>query len=412
MFNHILGEDLKVGSVLTWGPGFDYQKQFFQGATDKTSFYPYTLRYDVEVSGFGSHRSGHLVLLRLNDMMYPGGNSSDHWPTLGLNTLKWAQKQGAVCGPAHSGYGITLPDYTELPDYRIPPYNSIGANEYIVDVTHMVEGPDGEPVPAVDFISMGDTNAHAELNMWYHTLNCGFRTRISGETDFPCVTGARVGLWRSYVKLDNDLTYDTWCQGISDGSNYVSDGMSHILNFKVNNVSPGESDSEVYLIKPGRIKVSLDAAAWAGGDLPDIYEDLFIDEKNKENNQWGLKRALTGEDQMITLEIVVNGRPQDKLTFSPNQDMQSIEFDIEIERSSWVAARIFPSSHTNPVFVIIDNKPIRASRRSAEWCRDGVEQCWKSKEQFYDADEMDDAVAAYDHARKIYDQIIAESNVD
>ena len=33
--------------------------------------------------------------------------------------------------------------------------------------------------------------------MWYHTLNGGFRTRVSGETDFPCIYGERVGLGRS-----------------------------------------------------------------------------------------------------------------------------------------------------------------------------------------------------------------------
>jgi len=82
MYRYIQGEDLKVGSVLTWGPGFDYQKQFFTGKTDDVSEYPYILRYDVEVSGFGSHVSGHLVLLRLRDQIYPGGESKEHWPTL------------------------------------------------------------------------------------------------------------------------------------------------------------------------------------------------------------------------------------------------------------------------------------------------------------------------------------------
>jgi hypothetical protein len=42
------------------------------------------LRYDVEVSGFGSQASGHLVLLRLQEGNYSGGPSKDHWPTLGL----------------------------------------------------------------------------------------------------------------------------------------------------------------------------------------------------------------------------------------------------------------------------------------------------------------------------------------
>ena len=57
MIRHCEGEDLKVGCNLTWGPCFDFQKQFFTGQIDKVSQYPYLLRYDIEVSGFGSHKS-------------------------------------------------------------------------------------------------------------------------------------------------------------------------------------------------------------------------------------------------------------------------------------------------------------------------------------------------------------------
>ena len=99
-------------------------------------------------------------------------------------------------------------DTDELPNYVVPPFNGIGANEYIVDVTHEVPGPDGKLVPAGGFHFHGG-HAHVwELNIWYHTLNAGFRTRISGETDFPCIYGERVGLGRSYVKLDGKLDYD------------------------------------------------------------------------------------------------------------------------------------------------------------------------------------------------------------
>ena len=78
MQRHIMGEDLKIGCNLTWGPCFEYQKQFFNGKDDKVSQYPYLLRYDVEVRGFGSHRSGHLCLLRLKEQIYPGGDSKHH----------------------------------------------------------------------------------------------------------------------------------------------------------------------------------------------------------------------------------------------------------------------------------------------------------------------------------------------
>ena len=49
MLRQILGEDLKVGCNLTWGPCFDYQKQIFTAKDDRVSIYPYLLRYDVEV---------------------------------------------------------------------------------------------------------------------------------------------------------------------------------------------------------------------------------------------------------------------------------------------------------------------------------------------------------------------------
>jgi hypothetical protein len=89
--------------------------------------------------------------------------------------------------------------------------------------------------------------------------------------------------------------------------------------------------------------------------------------------------------------------------------MRDVSFDVKIERSSWVAMRILPTAHTNPVFVVVDGKPIRPSRKSAEWCAKGVERCWSQKQRFIDAREMDDAKAAYEHARVAYRKIIEES---
>ncbi len=41
--------------------------------------------------------------------------------------------------------------------------------------------------------------------------------------------------------------------------------------------------------------------------------------------------------------------------------------------------RILPSSHTNPIFAVVDGQPIRASRRSTEWCLAAVNQSWTQK---------------------------------
>jgi hypothetical protein len=407
MMRHCLGEDLKVGANLTWGPCFDYQKQFFTGAIDKVSQYPYLLRYDVEVSGFGSHQSGHLCLLRLRDQMYPGGDSMDHWPTLCLNTLRWAKKQGAVVGPAHSGWGLEM-DSTELPNYTVPPFKGIGANEYIVDVTHEVPGPGGKNIRAVDFISTVDTPYPWELNIWYHTLNVGFRTRISGETDFPCIYGERVGLGRSYVKLDGPLKYDDWCEGIRQGRNYVSDGKSHIIDFRVNDARMGENESELKLAATGKVKVSARIAARLNETPnPDLQKRPF-DQKP----YWDVERARIGSTRTVPVELIVNGYPVAKKTIEADGELRDISFEAPIEKSSWVALRILPSSHTNPIFVLVDDKPIRASRRSAEWCLKGVDQCWSQKERFIKSAEMAGAKSDYEHARLAYRRLIQECAAD
>lgn len=399
MYRQIVGEDLKVGANLTWGPCFDYQKEFFTGAVDPVSRHPYLLRYDVEVSGFGSHQSGHLCLLRLRDQIYPGGESSAHWPTLGLNTLRWAKAQGAVCGPAHSGFGLATRDGA-IPSYEVPAFDGIGANEYIVDVTHEVPGPDGRLVPAVDFMSTVDTPAEWELPIWYHTLNCGFRTRISGETDFPCIYGERVGMGRSYVKLDGRLSYDDWCEGIRAGRAYVSDGNSHLLDFKVGDRGVGEKGSELRLPAPGRVTASATVAALltpsaTTGRLP----------------AWHLEKSRL-DGRAVPVELIVNGQSVARSEIVADGVAREVSFDVDIDRSSWVAIRILHSSHTNPVFVIVGERPIRASRRSAEWCLAAVEQCWTQKRRFYDADEMQDAIDAYAHARRTYRRILAGSHPD
>lgn len=405
MMRHCLGEDLKIGANLTWGPCFDYQKQFFTGSIDQVSRYPYLLRYDVEVSGFGSHQSGHLCLLQLKQQMYPGGDSTHHWPTLGLNTLRWAQKQGAICGPAHSGWGLAAAS-DELPNYQVPKFDGIGACEYIVDVTHEVEGPDGTMIPAVDFLSMVDTPYPWELNIWYHTLNTGYRTRISGETDFPCIYGERVGLGRSYVKVHGKLSYEKWCEGIEKGRTYVSDGMSHLLDFSVEGLEMSKA-SELRLKQPHLIKAKAKVAAL----LPENGRSL----KNLKADQkpyWHLERAREGASRKVKVELMVNGYPAASQMVEADGTMRELVFDIKIEQSSWVALRILPSSHTNPVFVLVDDKPIRASRRSAEWCLKAVKQCWSQKKKFIRPAEMAQAEAAYAHAEKEYQRILSETEVD
>jgi hypothetical protein len=308
-----------------------------------------------------------------------------------------------VCGPAHSGFGLES-GTQQVPNFVVPKFNGIGANEYIVDVTHTLAGPDGKAVPAVDFMSTCDTPYANELNIWYHTLNCGYRTRISGETDFPCISGERVGKGRSYVKLGEKLDFDAWCEGIRQGRCYVSDGTSHLLNFSVNKLGVGEKGSQLDLNQPETVHVSCRTAALLNETAP---TNMRFD------SYWNLEHARIDKTRTVPVEVVVNGRPVAEKIITADGKIQDLAFDVKIDRSSWVAIRILGSSHTNPIFVTVGGKPIRASRRSAQWCLDGVEQCWNSKQQFYaQTGETDTAKAAYDHAREEYKKIISECEVD
>lgn len=429
MMRHILGEDLNVGCVLSWGPCWYAQKQYFEGKTSALSRPNYLMRYDVEVSGFPSSHAGHLCLLRLTEDDYPNAEFIEQWPSWTQPILEWGQKQGAVVGYSHSGWGLQLPDvmpdgarqfvnYNQLPagwngkaadslpDYAMPKFDGIGANEYIVTTAN----------GACDFISAVDTPSIWELNIWYHTLNCGMTSRISGETDFPCIYGDKVGLGRIYVKLDPkvELNYDNWIQGVKDGRSYCGDGLSHILDFRVNNVGVGEPGSggkisRLALDKEGTVKVAFDASAFLASEKPTPETEAIRNRRLDYKPYWHLERSRIGDTRDVPVEVIVNGKPVAKKTITADGKPQSLSFDVPIKQSSWVAVRILPSVHTNPVFVDVGGKPIRASKKSAEWCVKAVETCWNAKTAGIRPPERDAAKVAYDKARAVYEAIVKEA---
>lgn len=403
MMRHILGEDLNVGCVLSWGPCWYHQKQFFDGKVHQLSTPDYLMRYDVEVSGFPSSHCGHLCLLRLTEDDYPGTTKIEEWPSWDLPVLKWGKSQGGVVGFSHSGWGLEVPA-TSLPTYDMPKFDGIGANEYVVDVVHDV----------CDFISAVDTPAIWELNVWYHTLNCGYTCRISGETDFPCIYGDRVGLGRIYVKLDEErLDYDNWVQGLKDGRSYCGDGLSHLFDFRINDLEVGhpgqDGRASVLTVDSGqKLKVQVNAAAL----LDEAPNDAIRNRPLSDKPYWHLERARVGDSNQVRVELIVNGEAVDSKQIVADGKIAELEFDYQPARSSWVALRIFPSCHTNPIFVEVDGKPIRASKRSAQWCIDAVETCWNAKQNQIRESERTDAKAAFDAATKAYQQILSEAYDD
>jgi hypothetical protein len=415
MYRQVEGEALDIGDVLTWAPGFYYQRQFFTGhvadpdraaegmqSSAGRAPDPALLRYDVEVSGFPSSHCGHLVLWRLKDMNYPGAQTIDQWPSWNVPILKWAKAQGAVVGYAHSANGMAV-DSTDIPNYLMPRFDSSGANEYLIDVTH--EG-------LVDFLSGCDGWPFVELNTWYHVLNCGFRTPFAGETDFPCLTDRCVGGGRSYVKLSSwpkgDAGYSAWVLGVKEGRSYVGDGRSHIFNFSIVANDGKHEELELTLQSPGSVHISAQICARLEPNPSDATEKIRNASPYVEP-LWHLERSRVQGGRSVAVELIVNGIPVKKTEIEADGEVRPVEFDYVAYQSSWIALRIYPSSHTNPIFVFVGDKPVRASKPSAEWCRQAVDVLWKVKSPRIRPQEIADAQKAFDHARTVYECIIQES---
>jgi hypothetical protein len=263
-----------------------------------------------------------------------------------------------------------------------------------------------------------DTPRIAEWNCWYHLLNCGFPIKVSGETDFPCMSGTRVGQGRVYVQLGkvDSLDFGAWCRGIAAGRSYVSDGYAHALEFTVDGQAAG---SRVERDNPGVVMVRAKAAFAAqtplgvayGGVVPPAGLRFVGDTVNLHAPDRGdaIAAATAPAGELRLVEVVVNGRSVASRRVPADGVVHELSIEVPIDQSSWVALRQFPQMHTNPVDVIVAGRPIRASHRSALWCIGVIEQLWRARNRVIAPAERDAARAAFDRALEQYRQIAAEA---
>jgi hypothetical protein len=233
----------------------------------------------------------------------------------------------------------------------------------------------------------------------------GFRTRIAGETDFPCIYDGRVGMGRTYSKIDGPMSYLGWLKGLQSGYSYVSDGKAHLMNFRVNGLGAGSGGGEIRSAGPVTATVTLSAAAY----LPEVPNEAIRKLPYDQKPYWDVERARVGDTREVPVEIVVNGQAVARQNLLADGKVHELKFEVAVKESSWIAARTLPAAHTNPVFVLVGGKPVRASRASAEWCLNAVNQCWTQKAPRIAPSELDEARKAYDHARDVYRQLIRES---
>jgi len=187
-----------------------------------------------------------------------------------------------------------------------------------------------------------------------------------------------------------------------------------LVDFEINGLGVGEpGDGGRVSFLAAKAGETLKIRCKVAGLLEEAQSSDKISKRSLDKKPyWSIERARVKGTRQVPVELIVNGQSVDKKLIEADGRLEDVEFEYTPRRSSWIALRIFPAAHTNPIFVELDGKPVRASKRSAQWCLDAVERCWESKEPKIRDTEKTAARAAYDHAKDAYRKILDEAYDD
>jgi len=271
---------------------------------------PYTASSGFE---YRNTTFGHILLLMADELVFKDQVLQvDQWPTF-AEVAKETRRLNGVAFHAHGGYekeiyadcipGAT--DGVELLQFAI--YRGIG------------------------------------LEGWYHILNAGFRFPAVGASDFPYCRA--LGDCRTYARPDGDATMRAWTDAAVAGKSFVTTGP--MVVFTVNGAGPGET---VQLAEgAAEVEVSL----LVRSEVAPVAE-IEIIANGQAVRHFRLDRSRPGF-----------GLPQ-RLRYN---------FKVPVAGSTWFAARAFgeqvarlpdAEAHTNPVYVLRGEEPIR-NPASVEW---------------------------------------------
>lgn len=258
-------------------------------------------------------------------------------------------------------------------NYLIPDYSSYSntaaaspypTNAAIADLTHAQGGLvgyvhpwDWDPDPAkepkltnelpvdvalgkVDYYEVvGFSDPHATAHVWYRLLNCGFRVSAGAGTDamanFASLRGP-LGTNRVYVNIQEPLETERWMEALRQGKTFATNGP--LVGFSVNGQSAGSE-----------LKLS------AG------------------SNQLQVKASLRSIVPLDHLEIVMNGEVIREIELAGAKTSADFAGTISVQKSGWLVLRawaknstypvldLYPYASTSPVYVTVDNAPVRSA---------------------------------------------------
>jgi hypothetical protein len=326
--------------------------------------------WDATYSNF-DHQAlgGHLVILGLKE-------GRQIWAESPYKVLEWAKEQNAVKGFCHLEY-LNDSIQNELNcciPIDFPVEAALGNLDFVAEDVYGTNSPNN-----------GNYNSEAAMNAYYKLLNCGFRIGLAAGTDYPCNENEPLGKLLTYVNVKGKLTYRNWIDGIKKGKTVVSrDGSNEFLELKINNTySPGDEM---------RLK----------GE-----KTLAIQVK------WTSVNPADG-----TIELVSNGKviASQKAHCAPGKPA-TFKVSEKFAKSSWICARRMDATehitHTAPVYITVDGKPVRASADDARFFATWIDNIQKNivpggKWNKYFTD-LPSVQQRYEKAQKIYSDIASAS---
>lgn len=313
---------------------------------------------------------GHVVLLGLTE-------AHQIWDESPYKILEYGRQQNGIVGFCHTEY---------LNDSIQNELNCCIPIEYPVEAVLGTTDFFTEDVYGSISQNNGNYSADATINAYYKLLNCGIRLGLAAGTDFPCNGSEPFGTLLTYVNVKGPFTYRKWVEGIRDGKTVVArNGHLEFIDMKVNGkYQPG---ADIKIKDKGTVSVEVN---------------------------WTSVKPLTGR-----LELVCNGKvvATQEGAVQPGKPI-ILKANQAFTKSGWICARRMDENghqtHTAPVYITVNNKPVRASKEDAQffvqWIDNLIEQTspghnWNK----YFTHDLDGVQNRYRKASAMYEKIAEEA---
>lgn len=319
---------------------------------------------------------GHMSLLNLIELITPFfiGSSGTAWHAHypdNATVLRKVHDNGGIGGYVHP-FGLSHRD-PELAGF------TGGSRELPVDAA----------LGLADFVDVAciwsDELGTAEV--WYRLLNTGSRIAATAGTDAMTDIWRHpaVGTTRSYVYTGSaELDYDEWAEAMRQGRAFVTSGP--IITLDVSGQAMG-----------GELRVSKGEAV----DVSVTARSIFV---------------------MDRLEIIQNGRIIHTVEATDDRRELQAALQVPTESSGWIAARVlgppqhgamdsYLFAHTNPVYVIADDEPIRSREDAAyfvDWIDANIERL-RGMDSFDDPAQLEEVLATFEQGRAVYQAQVDEA---